>query len=471
MIVVFDNDSGELPDETSDSFSLPDVSPDELPEFPELPDAENLEALIQEAIEDSEVEDDLFSSSLDDLIKMRDSSDNSYDENDSFGGVSDEVKEPREVLSKSFGAFAVEDDEDPLLGFNIDKVLSDAIDLGASDVHINPNDQVSFTILGDIYRQPGYVELTGNITQRLQQKIISHVLEADFVEELELDTSYVIKTGKHRGRRMRLSVGKSFGEIFMVFRVIADKVPTPEELGISGELLSWTELPNGLIMVNGPTGTGKSTTLASMLKKIQLERAQKVITIERPIEFVFGNEGKALVTQREVGKDARSFSNALTSAMRQAPDIIMVGEVRNRVEVNELLRAAETGHLAISTMHTNSAPATINRIKSLYEGDEQLRILSGLSDVARGFANQVLLKTVDGKGRFAVREVLPVTREIQDLILKGDVRGIREYQIDNKITMEHELVKAVRSGKVDVRTARGQSAYPHYFDELMNSRF
>jgi twitching motility protein PilT len=380
--------------------------------------------------------------------------------------LNDVASSPVEADREYYSYFEEEEEEDPLQGFELDEVLSDAIDLGASDVHIQPNEHVRFTILGSISLRREYPIPDGTLTQRIQQKILSNVLESNFIENLELDTSYVMKTGRHAGRRLRLSVGKSFGEIFMVMRVINDTVPSPSELGITGELLAWTDLPNGLIMLNGPTGTGKSVTLASLLKRIQLTRNQKIITLERPIEFIFGSEPASLVTQREIGRDARSFKRALDSAMRQAPDIIMVGEVRNREEVNELLRAAETGHLTISTMHTNSAAATINRIKSLYDGADQLRILASLSDVARGFANQVLVKAPDGKSRSAVREVLTVDKEIARLIAVGDVEGIREAQMSREATLEHALVRAVHEGRCTPDTARSQSSYPRLLEEL-----
>lgn len=365
-----------------------------------------------------------------------------------------------------FEYFEDEAEDDPLEGFVLNEILGDAIVLGASDVDITPNQVIRFKILGRVVDQVKYGVPSGNVTNKIFQSFVSHVLESDFVEQLELDTSYHIREGEFAGRMMRLSVSKTFGEVAMTFRVISDVIPSPEELGISDELVAWTDLPSGLIMINGPTGTGKTTSLASMLRRIQLQRNEKIITLERPIEFVYGSSPNSLVVQREIGKDSRSFSKALDSAMRQAPDIIMVGEVRNRVEVNELLRAAETGHLTISTMHTNSAATTLNRIRSLYEGDDQLRILSTLSDVARGFANQVLLPSIDGKSRFAVREVLTVDREISGLIGKGDIDGIRDLQYKRGITMEHELVKAVREGKCTVAAARSESADPWLFDEL-----
>lgn len=213
--------------------------------------------------------------------------------------------------------------------------------------------------------------------------------------------------------------------------------------------------------------THNSTTLASLLNAAIQERAQKIITIERPIEYVFANNGKGFVTQREVGPDTREFATALDSAMRQAPDIIMIGESRNREEIDQVLRAAETGHLAFTTMHTNSAAATINRIKSLFDGSEQRRVLSTLSDVARGFANQVLVPTSDGTSRFAIREVLPFTEEVSALVADADVKGIRNFQIENHITMEDGLVKAVIDGRCTLEAAKSQSAYPHMFDQMI----
>lgn len=362
-----------------------------------------------------------------------------------------------------------DEDEDELRGLDLDEVIAHAIESNASDIHISPDDQVAFTILNDIMRIPKFGTVVPTVTERLHTNIISNVLESEFVEEQELDTSYVVRKGKYKGRRLRLSLGRSFGHVFMVFRVISDVIPTPDELGISANdpLRSWIRLPNGLFMVNGATGTGKSTTLASLVQEIQLTTRKKIETIERPIEYTYGTRGISVVTQREVGKDTRSFMNALDSAMRHAPNVLQVGEVRNRTEVDALIRAAESGHLAISTMHTVSAPATINRIKSLYDGDDQRRVLGSLSDVARGFANQVLVKTPNGKGRFAIREILEVNDEISKMILKGDVSAMQEYQLNEKITMDHELVRAVAGGFCTLEEARAQSSFPNRFDKIL----
>ena len=363
-----------------------------------------------------------------------------------------------------------DEEVDDLAGFSIDKIIEKAIDVGASDIHLSADAEVAFSVLGDIVRMPEFGLVPPVIVQRAYTKITTHVAQSRFAEDLELDTSYRVKTGKYKDRRLRLSVGRSFSNVFMVFRVISESIPTPKELGVSSVVQGWTSLPNGLVLICGPTGTGKSTTFASLIHKIQLERAQKIITIEKPIEYVYGNVGKAFITQREVGSDARNFSNALTSAMRQAPDIIMVGEVRNREEVDELLRASETGHLALSTMHTNSPAATITRIKSMYEGDEQLRVLGSLKDNVRGIANQVLLKTLDGRSRFAVQSVLNVTDEVSEMIGDGDSNGIEQYMRREGLTIEHELIKAVKFGRCSLNEARSKSASPIFFDSLLDEK-
>jgi twitching motility protein PilT len=372
----------------------------------------------------------------------------------------------RKKQERAFSSFE-DDDEDEMAGFNLDEVLATAIDVGASDVHLNADDYVAFTVLGDIQRRAEFNMVTPYIVDRLRLTIISHVLEADFIKRLELDTSYVIRTGRHAGRRTRLSVGKGLGSVMLTFRVIADVIPTPEQLGVTGELLKWSNLPSGLVLVCGPTGTGKSTTFASLVRKIQLERPVKIITIEKPVEYIYGTDGVGLVVQREVGLDARTFSGALDSAMRQAPDVVMVGEARNQEEIEAVVRAAESGHLVFSTLHSSSPSATVNRISSMFTGEDKVRVLGSLEDNLRGMVNQVLVKRKDGNGRVAIREVVYVNAEVASLIGQGDSRGIRDYQLRTGTTMDHELVKAVKSGLCTAEEARMKSAYPNLFDELI----
>lgn len=449
-----DVSSGEEPQE---DFALPF-----LPELTEDPESSALDLFKTAKTPKKEESTDLVQE--DSSISLTDFF-NSGDDLEDYTDTGQDTQ--TEAYKQDWGSYEDEYDDDPLQGLDLDLILGKAIEVGASDVDIIPNDEISFEILGEMHRLSEFGILTPDITTRLQLNIISHVLEADFVENLELDTAYVLKTGPHKGRRMRLSVGKSFGEVFLVFRVIADQIPTPGQLGIPNAIQEWCQLPNGLVLICGPTGSGKSTSFSSMIRKIQLERAQKIITIEKPIEFVYGKDGRAVIVQREVGRDARTFAGALKSAMRQHPKIIMVGEVRDQEEVDEILRAAETGHLALTTLHATSPPGAINRIMSLYEGEDRLRILSSLKDNVRGIANQTLVKTKDGKSRFALHATLSVTPEVSEMIGAGDVEGLQAYMRDNELTMEHQLARAVREGRCHLEDARSQAAFPQLFDELV----
>lgn len=357
--------------------------------------------------------------------------------------------------------------------YDLDRVLEIAIKAGASDVHVHADRTLRFTVNKDLI--PVYFRnippATPQALEVFTEQDISSLENEEFSEYRELDASYEIQNteSEYYGRRFRLSMGRSMTEVFLVLRTVNDEIPSVDKLGITGELLSWTELPNGLIMVNGPTGTGKSTTLASMLRRIQLSYAKKIITLEKPIEYVYDDFPGSLVTQRQIGMDSISFSNALDGAMRQHPNIIMVGEVRNNTEVEALLRSAESGHLTISTMHTNNAPATLNRIKSLFSGDEQSRVLSTLADVSRGFANQELLKKKSG-GMFAVREVLTVNSQVKDMIWRGAVNEIEQYQIENKITMEHELHKVYKEGLCTLEEAYSHSSRPLLWQDILDGK-
>ena len=354
------------------------------------------------------------------------------------------------------------------VGFlHLDQILTDAILTGASDVHIVTNQTVSMTRNGDIIRNDEYIIPDGEtMTYLVTGGLLNNQQQAILNSELEYDGSYELVHGPLRGRRTRINVGISFGQYFVIFRIINDFIPMPEDLGIEQEIRDWAKFPNGLFLLCGPTGSGKSTSLASIVHEVQRTTSKKIITIEKPIEYIYPDDSQALVVQSEVGNDTLGFYEGLTSAMRQNPDIILLGEVRNTEEVQELLRAAETGHLAISTMHTNSAATTINRIQNLFEGDEQRRIMSTLADTLRGVGNQVLVKDKND-GRFAVRELLSIDDEIRDLIIEGDVRGIRNYQIARKSTMEHKLALAVKSGQCLKSEAIKHSSDPKFFLKLL----
>lgn len=356
------------------------------------------------------------------------------------------------------------------VGFlHIDQILTEAIITGASDVHITADQRVSMTRNGDIIRYDGYVIPDEDTMHMLiHDGILNMQQQAQLNKNFEYEGAYTLMYGPMIGRRTRLTIGRTFGKYFMVFRIISETIPKLSELGVDEELVSWSKYPNGLFLLCGPTGSGKSTTLASILRNLQLTTKKKMISIEKPIEYIYPDDAPSLFVQRDVGEDTRGFYEGLTSAMRQSPNVILLGEVRNTEEVTELLRAAETGHLAISTMHTNSVPTTINRIQNLFSGNEQLRIMSTLADTLRGIGNQVLVKKKDGSGRFAVRELLSVNKEIKDLIIAGDIRAIRKYQVDREATMEHKLAKAVSEDLCRYEDALEQTTDPALFHELLD---
>lgn len=358
----------------------------------------------------------------------------------------------------------------------LDEILSHSIDYGASDVYVRAGDFVVFKRNDRNIRINRFDIMNSQDTRLFTDAALTSVQETSFAKDYEIDASYVIRSGKYKGRRARINIGRENGSNYLIFRNINDTVKKPSEYGIPTTVEEWFNRPKGLVLVNGPTGTGKSTTLASLLKQKQLHTRKTIMTIEKPVEFEYGNEGKAVVIQREVGKDTKSFSKGLDSAMRSAPDIILVGEVRNAEEVDALLRAAETGHLSVSTMHTESAALTIQRIKGLYSGEEQQRVLLTLAEIGRGFVNQALLEDAEpgenGRyGRFAVYEVLDFTEEVSELVQKGDVRGLRQYQMENKITLEHQIAKAIQQNRCTLQTGLDATVYPKMIEKILQEEF
>jgi twitching mobility protein len=554
--------------------------------------------------------------------------------------------------------------------FHLDMVLSYAIEAGASDIHLNADKPVAFTVLGNIVKQHEFPIPDSILMEDLVKGILSHQAMGVFVRDLDYDASYVIKRGRYKGRRFRVSVYKNYGSDGIVFRTITDEIPTPDQLNIEEEVKSWFYQSSGAILVCGPTGSGKalhidtliptptgmkkvseikigdkiydkdknltevldihqasrkdklykitlengevfkasgphewvvhnnkgllssvttdeifnkfeyeyfipklnfpvrlyngytveerkellysmtgnseleiiklddytdeivelanslgyytyyeneklvinktkskrltrivkvekikdnykdyfcfevdseshtyligntftithnSTTMASILREIQLTQEKKIITIEKPIEAIFPDDGKALVVQRAIPEDCVDFEFGLTGAMRQNPDYILIGEVRNQTEVSEFLRAAETGHLAMSTIHTVNNVTTLNRIRSLFSGEEQRRILATLGDVLRGIVNQQLVMRKDGTGRFAVREALTIDYKIRRLIAEDNFQAIRDFQEANGKTMEQQLVKAVLADKCTLEEARSKAPDQIYFDHV-----
>lgn len=275
-----------------------------------------------------------------------------------------------------------------------------------------------------------------------------------FDETLELDFGYSFDDA-----RFRVNLHVQEGKIGMAARLIPKDIPTPEELRFEPALQGFMNLLDGLVLVVGPTGNGKSTTLAAMVEQINKTRKAHIITIEDPVEFIFEDK-ESLIEQREVGVDTKSFAEALKHVLRQDPNVILVGEMRDPETIATVLTAAETGHLVFSTLHTGSAPEAIERIVDVFEGAKQKQVLIQLGSVLRGVVAQQLLPGKNG-GRVAAREVLINTPAVANLIKENNIAQLQSAMQtgakDGMVTMEHALGALVDEGLIDEATSARRS--------------
>jgi len=298
--------------------------------------------------------------------------------------------------------------------------LKKMIEVGGSDLHIKANAVVRARINGNI------VQFSGGIFSKEDALTFAKELLkgrfSEFVEHKELDLVYPYD----EYNRFRVNIFFQMDGVSAVFRVIPVKIPSFEELHLPDIVKSFTQKERGLVLVTGVTGSGKSTTLAALINEINLKKKKHIITIEDPIEFVHKDRG-CIINQRSVGQDTASFSNALRAALREDPDIILVGEMRDKETINLALHAADTGHLVFSTLHTIDAKETINRIIAQFPTDEQNRVRLSVAGVLQGVISQRLIPTVDG-GRRAAMEILVRTPTIEKLIMEN-----RDYEIRDAI--------------------------------------
>jgi twitching motility protein PilT len=298
------------------------------------------------------------------------------------------------------------------------ELLKTLVDNDGSDLHITTNTPPQVRIHGQL--QPLDLPTLGPAdTKALAYSVLTDAQKKRFEETLELDFSFGI-----RGiARFRCNVFNQRGAVAAVYRVIPEAIKGFDELGLPGIIASLAERPRGLVLVTGPTGSGKSTTLAAMIDKINEERHEHILTIEDPIEFVHQHKG-CLVNQREVHQDTQGFANALRAALREDPDIVLIGELRDLETIESALRIAETGHLTFATLHTNSAAQTINRIIDVFPAHQQGQIRTQLSLVLEGIICQTLLARADGGGRVVALEILVPNPAIRNLIRDDKVHQI-----------------------------------------------
>lgn len=334
---------------------------------------------------------------------------------------------------------------------NIYELLNKAVNLNASDIHITVGTNTLARIKGKFIKLSDEILTNEDTKQMVLQiageerfKLIEKIGELDFSASLE------------DGTRFRVNTYKQKGNYTLAIRTINAEIPKFEELSLPQTLKTFTEKHKGLVLVTGPTGSGKSTTLASLIDIINTNRQAHIITLEDPIEYVHKHKN-SIVNQREIGSDTRSFHSALRAILRQDPDVILIGEMRDPETISIALTAAETGHLVFSTLHTVGAAKTIDRIIDSFPPEQQQQIRTQLSTVCEGVISQQLIPTADGEGRLAALEVMIANTAIRNLI-----RENKTYQIQNTIqtntrmgmqTMDQDLARLYQQGKISRESA------------------
>ena len=315
----------------------------------------------------------------------------------------------------------------PAVGLNLRTLLEEMVSSGASDLHIVAGEFPKLRIDGEITSARTGGMLGPKDTLQLAYSVLTETQKKRFEMEDELDFSFGIASLA----RFRGNCFKQRGCVSMVIRQIPFSIKTFQDLGLPAAIAKMADKPRGLVLVTGPTGSGKSTTLAAMIDKINRERKGHIITVEDPIEFVHKHQG-CLINQREVGTDTKSFASALKYALREDPDVILVGEMRDLETIQAALTIAETGHLAFATLHTNSAAEAINRIIDVFPSHQQSQVRAQLAFVLEGIVTQALVPRASGRGRAMAAEVLVVTPAIRSLIR------------DDKV---HQIYSSMQSGK------------------------
>ncbi len=326
----------------------------------------------------------------------------------------------------------------------IEQLLKDALDNNVSDIHITSDDFIAFRTRKRIRKldvstsKEEVIELTKKLTGDLYNT---------FLKNRQIDLS-----GEINGVRYRANIYFERGSIAVAMRVINNEIKSIVQLNLPHILFDLIKKPNGLILVTGPTGCGKSTSLAAMINEINKDYSKHIITLEDPIEYIFINK-KSIIHQRELGPDFHSFSEGLRSILRQDPDIIMVGELRDKITIKTALKASETGHLVMSTLHTSSVKSTVNRITGVFAGEEAVQIRQLLADSLVAILTQKLVRTSDKQGVIPVFEILINTKATANLIRNGEAGQLDSYlmmdQRKGSIPMEKSIEKLVNRGIIN----------------------
>lgn len=350
---------------------------------------------------------------------------------------------------------------------NIKELLLKTIQEGASDLHICVGLPPMLRIHGILTPMEGQKKLTPEETQELIYSVMNEEQIAEFETEKECDLSF----GLEGISRFRLNVYRDRGSVVAAFRTIPFEIQSFEELGLPRVIAEFAYKPSGLVLVCGPTGCGKSTTLAAVLNKINLERKCHIITIEDPIEFLHHHK-QSVVNQREIRADTKSFADALKYILRQDPDVILIGEMRDTETIQAALTVAETGHLAFATLHTNDALQTINRIVDVFPAAQQAQVRTQLSFVLEGVVVQQLIPKADGRGRVLAMEIMIPNPAIRALIRSQKLEQIPSMieigKAEGMMTMNQSLYRLLRRGLISVDMAFKRSSNPEGLQNLIN---
>jgi twitching motility protein PilT len=342
---------------------------------------------------------------------------------------------------------------------SIDDLLERMVELGASDLHITVGSPPAYRIRGQIVRAEGFDPFTDEDTRTTLYRILSSEQQKNFELNRQLDFAYSMPGVA----RFRVNVFFQREVVGAAFRLIPTEIKTLEELNLPAVLHGLATYPRGLVLVTGPTGSGKSTTLAAIIDEINRNRTEHILTVEDPIEFVHRHK-RCIVNQREIGPDATSFGEALKAALRQDPDVILVGEMRDLETISTALTAAETGHLVFGTLHTQSAPSTIDRIIDVFPPAQQEQVRIMIANSLQSVVTQALLPTADGQGRVAALEILLPDDAVRNLIRTAKIEQVYSVMQTNTSkgmqTMEQALADLALRRVVNIEDAISRSSRP-----------
>lgn len=339
--------------------------------------------------------------------------------------------------------------------FDINNFLEKVISIGASDVHLRVDEHPVIRKDGKIIKID-MAKLTEDDVVGITNILVPKIIKSQVNSSFDLDFPYEIKGLS----RFRVNLNRQLGKSALVIRNVPYEVKSIEELNLPISVEQFARQNNGLVLVTGPTGSGKSTTLASLIDFININYPKHIITIEDPIEFVF-NSKKSIISQRQVGTDTPSFPDGVKYALRQDPDVILIGEIRDRETVISALKAAETGHLVFATLHTNDAVQTINRIVNMFEPQDRNYVRSQVASILRGTISQKLVNCKKGEGRYPACEVLVCTPTVKDFIVKDELEQIYELvkrgSFNDMLTMNMSLFRLVEKNIITKEEALDKS--------------